>query len=183
MSLHSVSGTAELGQHSWLSVLYCLQRIVKINFERESLGSKRADSWGLLWRGELSSLVDYVQAGFPVAQRWPRLQAPCAEAGSTSSPLAGPGAWEPGGGGEVTFVADLIMLGCVWEHMFLSLLNPNHIRNKPLLGPLLIISGFCCCLEWGDLFAFHSFLILIHPPLLRRLLMAGEKNRMMVNIC
>lgn len=86
-------------------------------------------------------------------------------------------------GGEGTFVADLIMLGCVWEHMFLSLLNPNHIKNKPLLGPLLIISGLCCCLDWGDLFAFHSFLILIHPPLLRRLLMAGGKNRMMVNIC
>lgn len=98
MSFHSVSGMAELGQHSWLSVLYCLQRIVKINFERESLGSKRADSWGLLWRVALSSLVDYVQAGFAVAQRWPGLQAPCAEAGSTSSPLAGPGAWEPGGG-------------------------------------------------------------------------------------
>lgn len=87
------AGTTFLVKCSLLS-----SRIVKISFERDSLGSKRADSWGLLWRVELSSLVDDVQAGFPVAQRWPGLQAPCAEAGSTSSPVAGPGAWEPGGG-------------------------------------------------------------------------------------
>lgn len=70
-----------------------------------------------------------------------------------------------------------------------SLLNPNYIKNKTLLGPLLIISGLCCCLEWGNLFAFHSFLssslLPSSPPLLLHLWMARgkkKKNRKILSI-
>lgn len=70
---------------------------------------------------------------------------PCAEAGLTSSPTDA-GGWELGSGvGRrelATFAADLIIPVCVGGARVPSLLlNPNHIRNKPLLGPLLIIRG------------------------------------------
>lgn len=61
-------------------------------------------------------------------------------------------------------MADLIIQGVCGSPCSFSPLNPNHIKNKPLSRPLFVISGLCCSFEWGDLFAFHSFLPNLIPP-------------------
>lgn len=41
-----VSRVVQLGQQSWLSVIF-FQKILKINFKSESLGTERAGAWWL----------------------------------------------------------------------------------------------------------------------------------------